>query len=185
MDAIKNITQRNSARELIEPHPSNDEMKIVYEAALRAPDHAWLRPSKFIQVSGKKREELSKIFLKTAKELKGDLTDLQIDKYKKAPFRSPMIVILISTPKDHPKVPAIEQIISTACAGENILLSLNALGYGAIWRTGTFAFNKVISKYLNLDDSSEVIGYIYTGTSTGDNKSIPQLNIDDYVNVWE
>jgi len=65
------------------------------------------------------------------------------------------------------------------------LLCLNAMGYGGIWRTGTFAFNKVISKYLNLDDSSEVIGYIYTGTSTGDNKSIPQLNIDDYVNVWE
>ena len=54
--------------------------------------------------------------------------------------------------KEHPKVPAIEQIISTGCAGQNILLSLNALGYGAIWRTGTFAFNKLISKNLGLEN---------------------------------
>ena len=67
MDAIKNITERNSARELIEPHPSKDEMQIVFKAALRAPDHAWLRPSKFIQVSGDKRKKLSDIFLKTAR----------------------------------------------------------------------------------------------------------------------
>ena len=33
MDAIKNITERNSARELIEPHPSSDEMQIVFKAA--------------------------------------------------------------------------------------------------------------------------------------------------------
>ena len=95
-----------------------------------------------------------------------------------------MIIILTSSPKEHPKVPAIEQIISTGCAGQNILLSLNALGYGAIWRTGTFAFNKQISKNLGLEDGSEVIGYIYTGTMTGSNKKIPNLNIDEYVNVW-
>ena len=95
-----------------------------------------------------------------------------------------MIIILTSNPKEHPKVPAIEQIISTGCAGQNILLSLNALGYGAIWRTGTFAFNKLISKNLGLENGSEVIGYIYTGTRTGSNKNIPNLNIDEYVNVW-
>ena len=184
MDAIKNITERNSARELIEPHPSSDEMQIVFKAALRAPDHAWLRPSKFIQVSGDKRKKLSEIFLKTARELNDELTNLQIEKYTNAPFRAPMIIILTSNPKEHPKVPAIEQIISTGCAGQNILLSLNALGYGAIWRTGTFAFNKLISKNLGLENGSEVIGYIYTGTRTGSNKNIPNLNIDEYVNVW-
>ena len=48
-DALKNILNRNSPRELSEPHPSKAEMKTIYQAALRAPDHAWLRPSKFIQ----------------------------------------------------------------------------------------------------------------------------------------
>ena len=134
MDAINNITTRNSARELIEPHPSAQEMKTVFEAALRAPDHAWLRPSKFIQITGDGRDKLSQIFIKTAYELNKELTETQIVKYTEAPFRAPMIIILISNPKEHPKVPPIEQIISTGCAGQNILLALSALGYGAMWR---------------------------------------------------
>ena len=185
MDAINNITTRNSARELIEPHPSAQEMETVFEAALRAPDHAWLRPSTFIQISGDGRKKLSQIFIKTANELNEELTETQILKYTEAPFRAPMIIILISNPKDHPKVPPVEQIISTGCAGQNILLALNALGYGAMWRTGTFAFNKTISKHLGLEKSAEVIGYIYTGTRTGKNKTIPILDVKDYVDVWE
>jgi nitroreductase len=185
MDAIKNITTRNSARELVEPHPTSEEMEIVFESALRAPDHAWLRPSTFIQITGNGRDRLSEIFLKTAHELNKELTDLQISKYTEAPFRAPMIIVLISTPKDHPKVPSIEQTISTGCAGQNILLALNALGYGAMWRTGTFAFNKVISKHLELDESAEVIGYIYTGTAAGKNKTIPMHDLKDYVDVWK
>ena len=35
MDAIKNITNRISARELAKPYPSQEEMAIVYKAALR------------------------------------------------------------------------------------------------------------------------------------------------------
>ena len=58
MDAIENLLSRNSVSKLIEPYPTNDEMELVYKAALRAPDHAWLRPSKFIEVTGKGLEKL-------------------------------------------------------------------------------------------------------------------------------
>ena len=50
MKTLKKIQQRNSARILIDPKPSDDELNEIYKAALRAPDHAWLRPTKFIQV---------------------------------------------------------------------------------------------------------------------------------------
>ena len=63
MDALENILNRVSARSFKSPHPSKEEMDIVYKAALRAPDHAWLRPSSFIEVSDKGLDKLSKIFL--------------------------------------------------------------------------------------------------------------------------
>ena len=53
MDALENILNRVSARTLAEPFPSKDEMDTVYKAALRAPDHAWLRTSSFVEVKGK------------------------------------------------------------------------------------------------------------------------------------
>tara|TARA_B100000886_G_scaffold21202_1_gene13513 strand:- start:220 stop:780 length:561 start_codon:yes stop_codon:yes gene_type:complete len=179
--ALSNILERNSPRQLVEPHPSADQMKLVYEAALRAPDHGWIRPSRFIEVSGDGLEKLSNIFQEFARNHLEDVSDDILEKYKQAPFRAPMIIILVSTIKEHPKVPALEQMFSTAAAGQNILLALNALGFGGIWRTGKFALNKKIGSFLGLDDNQEVLGYLYIGTPAGDNKKIPQLDLEDFV----
>ena len=61
-EGLENILSRNSPRELSEPIPSSEEMELVYKAALRAPDHAWQRPSRFIEITGRGLEKLSKIF---------------------------------------------------------------------------------------------------------------------------
>ena len=180
MDALDNILNRVSARELAEPHPTKSEMEEVYKAALRAPDHAWLKPSSFIEVKGDGLNKLSNIFLEYAKN-QIDITDQIIQKYKNAPFRAPMIIILVSTFKEHPKVPAIEQKLSTAAAAQNIMLALNAINYSSIWRTGKLAFNKEVQTKLNLSDKQEILGYIYIGTAIGENKKIPNLDIDDFV----
>ena len=180
MDALENILNRVSARELAEPHPTESEMEKVYKAALRAPDHAWLRPSSFIEVKGDGLNRLSNIFLEYAKN-QTDITDQIIQKYKNAPFRAPMIIILVNTFKEHPKVPSIEQKLSTATAAQNIMLALNTMNYSSIWRTGKLAFNKEIQTKLNLSDNQEILGYLYIGTSIGENKKIPNLDIDDFV----
>ena len=180
MDAIDNILNRVSARTLKEPFPSKDEMFKVYKGALRAPDHAWLRPSSFIQVTGDGINKLSKIFEEYAKTIP-EIKDEILTKYKNAPFRAPMIIILVNTIKNHPKVPNIEQKLSTAASAQNILLSLNALGYSGIWRTGKLAFNPFVASKLNLTENQEILGYLYVGTPDGTNKKIPELDIDDFV----
>ena len=180
MNALDNILNRVSARTLTKPHPTKDEMNKVFRGALRAPDHAWLRPSSFIQVTGDGIDKLSEIFEEYAKNVP-DIKDEIIAKYKNAPYRAPMIIILINSIKDHPKVPEIEQKLSTAASAQNILLSLNALGYSAIWRTGKLAFNPFIASKLNLEANQEILGYIYVGTADGANKKIPELNIEDFV----
>ena len=180
MNALDNILNRVSARTLTEPHPTQDEMDKVFRAALRAPDHAWLRPSSFIQVTGDGIDKLSEIFEEYAKTVPGIKNEI-ITKYKSAPYRAPMIVILINAIKEHPKVPEIEQKLSTAASAQNILLSLNALGYSAIWRTGKLAFNPFIASRLNLEANQEILGYIYIGTTDGTNKKIPELDIEDFV----
>jgi nitroreductase len=180
MDALDNILNRVSARTLAEPHPSQEEMDLVFNGALRAPDHAWLRPSSFIQVTGEGIDKLSEIFEEYAKTVP-DIKDEIITKYKNAPYRAPMIAILVNSIKDHPKVPEIEQKLSTAASAQNILLSLNALGYSAIWRTGKLAFNPFIASKLNLKANQEILGYIYIGTSDGKSKKIPDIDIDKFV----
>ena len=121
MNAIDNILNRNSPRELVSPYPNEEEMEIVYKCALRAPDHAWLRPSRFIQVTGKGLSKLSDIFQSFAKDNINEVSDKMLEKAKKAPFRAPMVLVLVSSIKKHPKVPEIEQMLSTAAAAQKPL----------------------------------------------------------------
>ena len=81
MEALNNILTRVSARELSSPYPSKDEMELVYKAALRAPDHAWLRPSTFIEVKDEALDRLSKIFVKFGNSLP-DISDEVLNKYQ-------------------------------------------------------------------------------------------------------
>ena len=53
MNTIDALLTRNSVPRLTTPIPTKDQLEIAYRCALRAPDHAWMRPWKFIQISGK------------------------------------------------------------------------------------------------------------------------------------
>ena len=80
-DALKNITQRNSHRNLISPAPSRKEMELIYQAALRAPDHAWLRPSSFIEIQGDSLKKLSNAFKDYAKDYIVDVSEEKLNKF--------------------------------------------------------------------------------------------------------
>ena len=185
MEAIENILSRNSISKLGDPHPTSEEMDLIYKAALRAPDHAWLRPSEFIEVTGSGLEKLSNIFEQYAIENIKDINEQKITKYKNAPFRAPMVIVLISNIKKHDRVPKIEQILSTAAAAQNMLLALHALNYGAIWRTGIFALNDKIGEYFNLSKNQEILGYLYVGKPMINPKNIPKVDIKNYIKRWQ
>ena len=185
MKAMENILTRNSISKLEAPYPSREEMILVYKAAFRAPDHAWLRPSEFIEITGSGLDRLSNVFEKYAIENIKDIDDQKISKYKNSPYRAPMIIVLVSTIKDHIKVPEIEQMLSTAAAAQNILLALHSLNYGAIWRTGALALNDNIGKYFDLKSNQKVLGYLYVGKPTIKPKKIPEVDIEKYITRWK
>jgi nitroreductase len=178
MDAIENLLSRNSPRELTTPIPSKADMSEVYQAALRAPDHAWLRPSRFIEVTGKGLDKLSELYADFASMHLKDITPIQLEKYKSAPYRAPMVIVLVTKVSEHPKVPEV-------AAAQNILLALHAKNYAGIWRTGKLAFNQKMVESFNLSPEHRIIGYLYVGTPTGTMKTIPSLNLKNFITHWE
>ena len=181
MNTIDALLTRNSSPRLTNPIPSEEQLEIAYKCALRAPDHAWIRPWKFIQISEQGLDKLSDAFVNTAKKLDSNIDPQILEKYKNAPYRAPLVIVLVSDTKEHPKVPVIEQQLSTAAAGQNMLLAFHDMGFAGIWRTGKLAFNKVVQKSLGLDENQEILGYLYIGTEIGTKKKIPSLDIDDFV----
>ena len=187
METMKALLSRRSISKLTSPHPSKEEMKDVYQAALRAPDHAWLRPWKFIEITGDSRKKLAQAFIDSTKKTE-EIDEERMNKIAALPLRSPMIIVVIAKVNfDKPNVPRLEQIQSTAAAAQNILLALHDKGYGAYWRTGKYSTerNKYISSELSLDNNDEVLGYLYVGTPDVDAPKIPELENENFVTYWD
>jgi nitroreductase len=81
-------------------------------------------------------------------------------------------------------VPKQEQIIAVGAATQNILNALFALGFGAVWRTGEFAYDQGVKSALGLTTLEELIGFIYVGTPGQDVQSPPNVDPSLLFSYW-
>ncbi|WP_027962732.1 NAD(P)H nitroreductase [Halomonas halodenitrificans] len=185
MDAMTLLHERSSMGKLMAPAPDAEQLEAIYRAALRAPDHKELRPWRFIEFSGEGRERLGELFAEAEYREDPHVGDTALNAARKKPLRAPMVIAVIAkvTP-EVPKVPKVEQVISAGCAAHAILLAAHAQGFGAMWRSGKYAFDPVVRKGLGLNEDDEVVAFIYLGTLGGRHKPIAQHDIDDFVERW-
>ncbi len=184
MDALELLQQRNSAPKLTEPGPDAAQLDVMFRAALRAPDHANLRPWRFVVVEGEARERLGELYAKALKARKPDASEADLAKARSQPLRAPLLVTVVVRISEHPKVPAVEQRLSAGCAAHGLLLAAEAIGYNGIWRTGDSAFDRNVMSGLGLAANEEIIGFLYLGTRDGRAKPLPEHNPDDFVTHW-
>ena len=178
---LTTLQQRVSHPRLAEPGPSREQLDALYKVAMRAPDHAWLRPWRFIEVSGDQRELLGQWMAESARQDDPELDDKQATKLSNAPLRAPLVIIAWAKIVPHPKVPPIEQILATGAAVTNLLNAAHAQGIGAVWRTGNPAYSPSLKTRLGLKEEDAIVAFLYLGTPTGEAKPIPGLAPADYV----
>lgn len=183
-DILQFLQQRNSAPKLTEPAPSAAQMEEIFRAGLRVPDHAWLRPWRFISISGERRVAFGEVLERCLVARNPAADDAAREKARNAPLRAPMVVVVVVNVTEHPKVPPIEQRLSGACAAQAILLATEASGFAGIWRTGAHAFDRAVMDGLGLSASEEIIGFLYIGSRQGQAKPIPELDTTDFVSSW-
>lgn len=183
-DILRFLQQRNSSPKLTDPAPSPAQMAEIFRAALRAPDHAWLRPWRFLTIAGERRQVFGELLEASLLSRTPDADEAARSKARKAPLRAPLLVVVVARLSEHPKVPPQEQRYSAACAAHAIVLAVEACGFAAIWRTGAPAFDRAVMTGLGLAANEEVIGFIYIGSRQGTAKTIPQLDTADFVSAW-
>lgn len=185
MDAMTLLLERSSMGKLMAPAPSPEEMETIYQAALRAPDHKELRPWRFIEFSGEGLERLGELFAEADFQEDPNADDASLNAARSKPQRAPMVIAVVAKViPDNPKVPKIEQVISAGCTAHGMLLAAHALGYGAMWRSGKYAFDPVVRKGLNLGEEDQVIAFIYLGTLAGRHKPVAKHVTSDFVERW-
>lgn len=173
------------AVQLIEPGPSPEQLERILQCGLTAPDHANMRPWRFITIQGEAREALGDVFVKAARKDYPDLPDEKLARLKQKPLRSPLIVVIVATiTEDHPKTPEVEQILSAGAATTLIQLAATASGFESIWLTGPNTYNTEVKAALGVEPKDQIIGFVYMGTpmKTPAKKTRPELG--DHVSQW-
>ncbi len=183
LDALELLQMRVSSPRLI-GKVDKTRLDIILRAALRAPDHAQLRPWRFLTVDGNAREDLGKLFARAKMTEDPSISVGALEKVKNKPLRAPLVVVVITCISSHPKVPDVEQVLSTGAAVQNMLLAAYAQGVGAMWRSGSMAFNKIVHQGLGLKENESIAGFVYLGETEGNLRSVKPLPVSEYVKKW-
>ena len=164
-ESLKHLNRYSTpAKALIEPAPDDAQLRLILKTALNAPDHGRLHPYRFLSIRGKARRKLSEIFGQATLDRDPGVDPAYLAKQKDKPLRSPLIVVVVASPINSPKIPEIEQLLCAGAAAHNVLLAANALGFGSVWLTGANAYDAYVCGELGLDENERIIGFIYIGT---------------------
>jgi nitroreductase len=181
---VNTLLTRASNGFLTEPGPDDSQLRTLFEAAVRAPDHGKLRPWRFYVIKGEARQKLSQLFTDAFLRRKPDATPSEIDKERGKPLRSPVTIAAVAKIVTGHKVPPIEQALSAGAAAMNILNAAHALGFGAKWVTGANCYDTWFLREFGLDPEDQLIGFIHIGTPISQ-ASAERPSPDAFVVEWQ
>ena len=151
-------------KHLAEPGPSDDELRILAHAALRAPDHGELVPWRLAVVRGEARVQLADLFAEHAQRKGKDAEGVAIERERA--LRAPVTVaVLARIDLGHPQVPAHEQWMGVGGAVANLLNALHAMGYAGKMLSGDKARAPHIAQAF-CEPGETLVGWVAMGTPT-------------------
>lgn len=162
MDALTAIGTRASAAKLTEPGPTPEQLDIILRMGTRAPDHGRLSPWRFVVIEGDARLKFGEAMADIRRRLP-DPTEREIERELGKAMRAPTIVAVAARITNPDRIPPIEQILAAGAATQNMMLAAHALGLGAMWKTGTAAYDGPLKQVLGLQEDDHIVAFLYLG----------------------
>ena len=154
-----------SAKAMTGPGPDAAELERLLKIAARVPDHGKLTPWRFIVFEGDALERAGEVLVARYAQLHPGHGEETLAQQRQMFSRAPCVIAVVSsTVADHPKIPEWEQVLSAGAVCQNLLLAATAMGLGAQWITGWFAFDDQVLSAFGLAPGERIAGYIYLGT---------------------
>ena len=170
---------------LQEPGPDAAQLEDLLTIATRVPDHGKLTPWRLVLFEGEARvragEKLAEIIMTrdpTADEARLDLERRQF-------LPAPLTVGVISTAREHPKIPEFEQLISAGNVAFNLVHAAYALGFAAQWVTRWFAYDAQAAAMLGAGPGERFVGFVHIGTPTAVIEDRPRPPLAEVVTRWQ
>jgi nitroreductase len=173
-----------SAKAMGEPGPTREQLDQILSCAVRVPDHGKLSPWRFILWEGDSRADFGQVMRERWHELHPQHGPESLQFVERMFLRAPMVLAVVSSAAEHPKIPMWEQQLSAGAVCMNILYAATALGVGCQWNTDWVAYDEAIAKAMGLKPHEKVAGLIYLGTPTAPLEERPRPDPKSLLSVW-
>jgi nitroreductase len=165
-DVGKLIARRSvSPKRLDAPGPDADQIDMMLQAALCAPDHGGLHPWRVIEFRDAQRPALADLFEQEKQRRDPLVSPADLRRAREHATRAPVLLAFVVSPSPRSKVPVREQWLAAGAALCNLMNAAHQLGYGAIVLSGERCFDRVLASELGLRASELLAGFISIGTA--------------------
>ncbi|MFP6560695.1 nitroreductase [Paraburkholderia sp. B3] len=182
--ALALLLSRQSHWPLTEPGPRDAELDLIFDAAMRAPDHGKLRPWRFVIVRGKARGALGDVLVDVAAARTPDEPRETHAHRRRRAFAAPLVIALGVSVSHEEGIPEVEQVLALGAAAMNMLNAIHALGYGGFWATGTDSYDARLHDALGFATHERVLGFLFVGTPPPRTSTKARPPGADYVREW-
>lgn len=184
-DLLQGIRERRSIGKCTDEVPDPALIRQVLEAGTWAPNHHFTQPWRFVVLSGDARIGLGEAMGKAAarQAASPEAGDAARERALKKALRAPYIIALYADPD--PTALEIEEIASTAAAGQNVLLAAHAFGLAAMWRSGELIYTPEVRQFFQLPEKAIMLGVIYVGYPAMGPPQRDRRPIDEVAVWWD
>nr|WP_295371110.1 nitroreductase [uncultured Sphingosinicella sp.] len=170
-------------RDLVEPGPSEEQLREILSIATRVPDHGKLAPWRFVIIAKEDRSRLESLLMDAYRANNPEPARLEVEAVQRFAHQAPALVVALFKPVASSKIPLWEQQLSCGAALMNMLNAVHAFGFVGGWITGWAAFSEIVRSAFAAEN--EVIaGFIFIGTPAAPLEDRPRPPLDIVVTRW-
>ena len=154
---LRAMASRRSVSKVGPSTPTDEELAALLTAVTPVADHKALRPWRLILLRGEDRSVLADALDAAAG------VEREAGEVNPKPFRAELLIAVVASPVEHPKVPRWEQEATAAGAAHLLELALWQAGWGVMWRSGPHANAPEVRAVHGLAEHELLMGWLYVG----------------------
>ncbi|HLU15726.1 MAG TPA: nitroreductase [Burkholderiaceae bacterium] len=184
--AIQYLLSRRSVKFVQTPGPDDDELALILQTAMRAPDHGRLRPWRFKILRNDAIQKLADLAIRATREAGIEMT-AQKEETTRRWLKEVPLMLAVACHIDHSntRIPEDERLLATGAAVTNILNAAHMLGYAAYWSTGLGTYVDEVNEALGFDSLDyRFMGYVVLGTPIQSMTPPERPDYREFVSEW-
>ena len=170
---------------LKDPGPDEAALRDILTIATRVPDHGKLAPWRLILIAGEDRAKAGEKLAAIARRQNPAIDETALDIERGRFLPAPLTVGVLSTARQHPKIPEFEQLLSAGNVVFNLVNAAYATGFAATWVTRWYAYDPEAAQMLGARYGERFVGFVSIGTPTAMIEDRPRPELASVVSKWQ